>query len=71
MNRERTEKFKTRVLAIDYLRMYKMGGADVVGDASAEGSSMRPGPKGKARGDVKATVFSCGRTKRVWEERVV
>jgi hypothetical protein len=43
MNRERTEKFKTRVLAIDYLRMYKMGGMDIVGDASAEGLRRRPG----------------------------
>ena len=53
MNRERTEKFKTRVLAMDYLRMYKMGGADVVGDASAEGLRRRPGQKGENTGECR------------------
>ena len=37
--------------------MYKVGGEDVVGDASAEGLNRRPGPKGKAQGAVKAAVF--------------
>jgi hypothetical protein len=47
--------------------MYKLGGEDVIGDASTKGSSRRPGSKGKARGAVKAAVFSCGRTRCVWE----
>jgi hypothetical protein len=47
--------------------MYKLGGEDVVGDASTKGSSRRPGSKGKARGVIKAAVFSCGRARRVWE----
>ena len=41
-------KSKTRILAIKSLKMYKMGGEDDVGDASAEGSSRRPGQKGRA-----------------------
>ena len=36
--------------------MYKLGSEDVVRDASAEGSSSRPGTKGKAQGAVKAAV---------------
>jgi hypothetical protein len=50
--------------------MYKLGGEDVVGDASTKGSSRRPGYKGKARGAVKAAVFSCGRARRVWEDEL-
>jgi hypothetical protein len=40
--------------------MYKLGSEDVVSDASVEGSSRRPGSKGKAQGAVKAAMFSCG-----------
>ena len=34
-----------------YLRMYEMGGTDVVGDASAEGLRRRPGRKGENTGE--------------------
>ena len=37
--------------------MYKVGGEDIIGDASAEGSNRRAGPKEKAQGAVKAAVF--------------
>jgi hypothetical protein len=35
--------------------MYKMGGEDYVGDASAEGSR-RPGRKGKTQGAIRGSV---------------
>ena len=37
--------------------MYKPGGEDVVGDASAEGSTGRPGRMWKTRGAVRAAMF--------------
>ena len=56
-NIKRTKKSETRVQAIKYLRMYKPGGEAVVGDASAEGSTRRPGRMWKTQGAVRAAVF--------------
>ena len=56
-SRPAANKFKTRILVAKISLMYKVGSEDVVGDASAEGSNRRPGPKGKAQGAVRVAVF--------------
>jgi hypothetical protein len=54
--------------------MYKLGGEDVISDASTEGSRfsrMRPGRMGKAQGAVRVAVLRCGQTRHVWKASCV